>query len=60
MFFSSCRCLSKNCTAVVQIRVPRPLCIELYRECKELGRFMIRSSGHTIAAGVVTKVDLLL
>ncbi len=35
------------------------MCLELYGECKELGRFMLRSSGHTIAAGVIIKVRLL-
>ena len=51
-----CRCLTKNCTGMVRIEVLRPVCMELYGECKELGRFMLRSSGHTIAAGVITKV----
>lgn len=44
---------------MVRIEVLRPVCVELYGECKELGRFMLRSSGHTIAAGVITKVELL-
>ena len=30
--------------------------MELYQDCRELGRFMLRSGGTTIAAGVVTKV----
>lgn len=54
------RCLTKNCTGIVRIEVLRPVCVELYGECKELGRFMLRSSGHTIAAGVVTKVKLIV
>ena len=32
------------------------MCLELYQDCKDLGRFMLRSGGNTIAAGVVTKV----
>ena len=51
-----CRCLTKNTTAVIQIEVSRPVCMELYQDCRELGRFMLRSGGATIAAGVVTKV----
>ena len=51
-----CRCLVKNTTAVVEIEVDRPVCIELYSDFKDLGRFMLRSSGTTIAAGIVTEV----
>ena len=54
-----CRCLTKNCTAIVRIEVLRPVCLELYSEYKELGRFMLRSSGHTIAAGVIIKVTMI-
>ena len=50
------RCLTKNCTAVIQVELSRPMCLELYQECKELGRFMLRSGGNTIAAGIVTKI----
>ena len=52
------RCLVKNTSAVVEIEVDRPICLELYASCKDLGRFMLRSCGSTIAAGLVTEVDL--
>jgi len=50
------RCLVKNTNALVEIEVARPICLELYSNCKDLGRFMLRSSGSTIAAGLVTEV----
>lgn len=50
------RCLVKNSNAVVEIEVERPICVELYRDYKDLGRVMLRSGGHTIAAGLVTEV----
>ena len=50
------RCLMKQSTAVIQLEVQRPVCLELYQDCKDLGRFMLRSKGNTIAAGMVTKV----
>ncbi|GIY44013.1 HBS1-like protein [Caerostris extrusa] len=50
------RCLNKNSSAVVEIEVNRPICIELYNEFKDLGRFMLRSGGSTIAAGLVTNI----
>ena len=51
-----CRFLSKNCTAVIQVEVARPVCLECYQDCKELGRITLREGGNTIAAGLVTKV----
>lgn len=50
------RCLVKNTTAVVDIHVDRPVCVELYRHFKDLGRFMLRSSGSTIAAGIIIEI----
>ena len=40
-----------------RVELTRPVCAELYQECKELGRFMLRYGGNTIAAGVITKVS---
>ena len=42
--------------AVIQLEVQRPVCLELYQDCKDLGRFLLRFGGNTIAAGMVTKV----
>jgi len=50
------RCLTKQMNAVIEIKFSRPVCVELYRDNKILGRFMLRYSGRTIAAGVVTEV----
>ncbi|XP_065338956.1 protein HBS1 isoform X2 [Cloeon dipterum] len=50
------RCLPKNTSAVVEITLNRPVSLELYKDVKELGRFMLRSSGVTIAAGLVNKI----
>uniref|UniRef100_A0A170ZZB4 Hbs1-like protein n=1 Tax=Triatoma infestans TaxID=30076 RepID=A0A170ZZB4_TRIIF len=50
------RCLLKNSNAMVIIETSKPICIELYRDMKELGRFMLRVSGVTIAAGLITKI----
>ena len=55
MFLS--RCLTKQMNAVIEIKFPRLVCVELYRDNKILGRFMLRYSGKTIAAGVVTEVS---
>jgi len=50
------RVLAGNCSAVVEVAVARPVPIELYRTNRELGRFMLRTGGHTIAAGMVTEL----
>ncbi|KAL4661008.1 HBS1-like protein [Arapaima gigas] len=51
-----CRCLIKGQNAIVEIQTQRPVALELYKDFKELGRFMLRYVGSTIAAGVVTEV----
>lgn len=54
------RTLVKNSSAVVELEFERSLCLELYKDCKELGRFMLRSKGTTVAAGMVILVSILL
>jgi len=53
------RCLMRNSNAVVELETSHPICIELYRDIKELGRFMLRVGGITVAAGLVTQVRKL-
>lgn len=50
------KCLSKGMNAIVEIQTQRPVPLELYKDYKELGRFMLRYVGSTIAAGVVTEI----
>ncbi|XP_032999723.1 HBS1-like protein isoform X3 [Lacerta agilis] len=50
------KCLTKGQNALVELQTQRPVALELYKDFKELGRFMLRYSGSTIAAGVVTEV----
>ncbi|XP_071119825.1 HBS1-like protein isoform X1 [Haliotis cracherodii] len=50
------RCLVKNTSAVVEIELERNICLEEYKDFKDLGRFMLRSGGATIAAGLVEEI----
>ncbi|CAD7003148.1 unnamed protein product [Ceratitis capitata] len=50
------RVLGNNSCALVELKTTRPICIERYADFKELGRFMLRVGGVTIAAGMVTKI----
>ena len=52
-----CRCLTKNSSAIVEIEFERSVCVELYAEYRDLGRFMLRNKGHTIAAGLIEEVS---
>jgi elongation factor 1 alpha-like protein len=50
------RLLTKNSSGVVEIELHRQICCELYSDVKELGRFMLRQGGSTMAAGIITKI----
>jgi len=50
------RQLGRSTVAVVRIAVTRPICAETYAEHRRLGRFMLRYGGHTVAAGMITKI----
>ncbi|KAK9766011.1 hypothetical protein K7432_005217 [Basidiobolus ranarum] len=50
------RCLTKSTTATVEIKTQRPLCLETYKEFKDLGRVMLRKGGDTIAAGIIVEI----
>ncbi|XP_072045451.1 HBS1-like protein isoform X1 [Amphiura filiformis] len=50
------KCLTKQSNALIEIETTRPICLELYKDHKDLGRFMIRYAGSTIGAGVVTEL----
>ncbi|KAJ1814015.1 hypothetical protein LPJ56_004979, partial [Coemansia sp. RSA 2599] len=50
------RHIRKGATARVEIRAETPVCLELFKDSKELGRLMLRKNGETIAAGIVTSL----
>ncbi|KAL2896811.1 HBS1-like protein [Bienertia sinuspersici] len=50
------RCLLANQRAVIEIALQGEVCVEDYTSFKALGRVSLRSSGRTIALGVVTQV----
>ncbi len=47
------RCVTRNTTAVIELKVEAALCVDPFRVCKEMGRILLRAAGRTIAAGVV-------
>lgn len=51
------RFLTKNVTAIVEIKIKtRAVCLEAFKDSKELGRFMLRLGGNTVAAGIVLDI----
>ncbi|XP_062428503.1 HBS1-like protein isoform X2 [Rhea pennata] len=48
--------LTKGQNALIELQTQRPVALELYKDFKELGRFMLRYGGSTIAAGVITEI----
>lgn len=50
------RFLTKGQSAIVEIKINKPLCMELYQNYRELGRFMLRNSSTTIAAGMIVEI----
>jgi len=50
------RFLNGNSSAIVEISITKPIPLETYKDNRELGRFMMRVSGNTIAAGMVTDI----
>jgi elongation factor 1 alpha-like protein len=49
------RLLTKGQSAIIEIKLNESICMELYQNFKELGRFMLRSKGVTIAAGLINE-----
>ncbi|XP_020551798.1 HBS1-like protein isoform X7 [Sesamum indicum] len=50
------RCLLAKQNAIVEVVLQGPVCVEEYSSCRALGRVFLRSSGRTIALGIVTQV----
>ena len=48
------RALAKGATALVEVSLSRPLCLEAYGDFRALGRIALRDAGRTLAVGVVT------
>ena len=42
--------------AVVQLAVEKPICVELFSDVPQLGRFTLRDEGRTIAIGKIIKL----
>jgi elongation factor 1 alpha-like protein len=50
------RAISKNCTAMVELLLAVPICMEAFSDCRALGRFVLRRNGDSIAVGRVEQI----
>uniref|UniRef100_A0A7N1A0I2 Tr-type G domain-containing protein n=1 Tax=Kalanchoe fedtschenkoi TaxID=63787 RepID=A0A7N1A0I2_KALFE len=50
------RCLVAKQSAVVEVLLSQAICVEEFSKCRALGRVFLRSSGTTLAVGVVSRV----
>ncbi|CAK9168940.1 unnamed protein product [Ilex paraguariensis] len=50
------RFLMAKQSAVVEVALHEAVCVEEYSTCRALGRVFLRSSGRTVALGVVTRI----
>lgn len=50
------RVLKSKQSAIIEVNLENPVCVEEFSRCKALGRAFLRSAGNTIAVGIVTRV----
>ncbi|DAZ94875.1 TPA: hypothetical protein N0F65_008019 [Lagenidium giganteum] len=50
------RCITREKSAVVQIKTERPICLEVFSNYRQLGRFTLRDRGATLAAGIISEI----
>lgn len=50
------RCLTAKQSAIVEIALQGPVCVEEFSNCRALGRAFLRSLGRTVAVGIVTRI----
>ena len=51
------RRISKNESGVIRLKFAQHICIEKYEDNKQLGRFVLRSNGDTVASGMILKIS---
>ena len=50
------RFVQKGGTAIVRLRTKRPICVDTYKDCGQLGRFTIRDEEKTIVIGKIIEM----
>ncbi|OMO86132.1 hypothetical protein CCACVL1_09796 [Corchorus capsularis] len=50
------RCIVAKQSAVVEVILQEPVCVQEFSKCKALGRVFLRTLGRTVAVGIVTRI----
>ncbi|KAG0447818.1 hypothetical protein HPP92_028135 [Vanilla planifolia] len=50
------RLLVSRQSAIIEVSLDRPVCVEEFSGCRALGRVVLRASGVTVAVGIVSRV----
>ena len=50
------RALTKRTSAIVELKLAVPICMEAFVDCRALGRFVLRRSGESVAIGRIEQV----
>ena len=50
------RCIARNASGTIHVALQYPVCLETYEDLRPLGRFLLRTGGVTVAAGLVTDI----
>jgi elongation factor 1 alpha-like protein len=50
------RCVTRNSSAVVEVQLDEAVCAEPFRDCRDLGRLLLRAGGKTVAAGIILEI----
>ncbi|KAG2334331.1 hypothetical protein Bca52824_005511 [Brassica carinata] len=50
------RCLTAKQSAMLEVSLQYPVCVETFSESRALGRVFLRSSGRTVAMGKITRI----
>ncbi|KAJ4959555.1 hypothetical protein NE237_026666 [Protea cynaroides] len=50
------RCLTAKQSAVIEVVLEGAVCIREFSDCRALGRVFLRTSGRTVAVGIVTRI----
>ncbi|XP_009131172.1 HBS1-like protein [Brassica rapa] len=50
------RCLTAKQSAMLEVSLHYPVCVETFSESRALGRVFLRSSGRTVAMGKITRI----
>jgi len=50
------KCIRRGETGLIRLALSKPICVEKFEDFRPLGRFFLRSTGLTVAYGIITNI----